>query len=162
MYEVECDLWCWTLGAVTFCFNHDGTAAAPFFNYRDLLYKSATQPVVWDLHKGLSGRWSLQIKSKSGKKTQTVWAARRFAPELKATPAASRLDLKQVCGFLPAGQGVHSGGGPRGRDSSKTCLRWPRTGWSRTDPRGAAVGPSPSSLISPWVFLLGGVQRGER
>lgn len=52
--------------------------------------------------------------------------------------------------------------GPHGRDSSKTCLRWPQTGLNRTGPLGggawqwrqqAAVGPFPHWLFSPLAFL---------
>lgn len=52
--------------------------------------------------------------------------------------------------------------GPHGRDSSKTCLRWPQMGLSRRDPleegawlrrRQAAVGQFPRSLSSPLAFL---------
>lgn len=52
--------------------------------------------------------------------------------------------------------------GPHGRDSSKTCLRWPQMGLSRRDPleegawlrrQQAAVGQFPRSLSSPLASL---------
>lgn len=51
--------------------------------------------------------------------------------------------------------------GPHGRDSSKTCLRWPRRGLNQTGPlvggawrrRQAAADPSPHWWFSPLAFL---------
>lgn len=53
--------------------------------------------------------------------------------------------------------------GPHGRDSSKTCLRWPRRGRNQTGPLvggawrrwrwGAAAGPFPHWCFSPLAFL---------
>lgn len=60
--------------------------------------------------------------------------------------------------------------GPHGRDSSKTCLRWPRTGPNRTGPRvggtwpwrrrGAEVGPLPRWQFSPPACLRAERHRG--
>lgn len=60
--------------------------------------------------------------------------------------------------------------GPHGRDSSKTCLRWPQTGLSRTGPpvgrawrwrQQAAAGQFPRWLFSPLAFLYAEGHRGE-
>ncbi|KAK5870714.1 hypothetical protein PBY51_003638 [Eleginops maclovinus] len=56
--------------------------------------------------------------------------------------------------------------GPLCRDSSKTCLRWPRTGLIQTGPlvagfwrrrRQAALAPFPHWLFSPPAYLHGKV-----
>lgn len=74
-----------------------------------------------------------------------------------------------------AGEGREGAGGstvlgPHGRDSSKTCLRWPQTGPSRTGPlvggawqwrQQAVIGPFPHWLFSPPAFLYVEDRRGE-
>lgn len=65
------------------------------------------------------------------------------------------------------GEGMEEGGtggstvlGPHGRDSSKTCLRWPRRGLNQTGPlvggawwQWAVTGPCPRWSFSPLAFL---------